>query len=343
MHRPTPRPMHPARSRRNARRRLLGLAAAATTAALAGLAGPAQAADPWPSKPIQLVVPFPAGGATDVMGRLFAKALGEKLGQTVVVENRGGAGTVIGASYAAKAPADGYTLLISSGTTFTVNPAINPKLPYDPLKSFDPIGLVGRTPLILLAHPDVKASSPRTFAALVKPAPGKFSWASFGQGTTSQFTGELLQRATETQMLHVPYKGSAPAMTDLMAGQVQFSVDTVTAAIPQLKAGKVKAIGVTTAKRTALLPDVPSFQEQGFALNADTWLAFVAPRGVPPAVRARLEKVLAELVATPEIREKMLANGMEPGFLNGSQLGQLIETELPVMRATAARANIRAE
>ena len=305
--------------------------------------GAAHAADDWPTKPLQIVVPFPAGGATDVMGRLFAKAIGEKLGQTVVVDNRAGAGTVIGAAYVAKAPADGYTLLISSGTTFTVNPAINAKLPYDPVKSFEPVGLVGRTPLILLAHPDVKASSPKTFAALVKASPGKFTWASFGQGTTSQFTGELLQRATDTQMLHVPYKGSAPAMTDLMGGQVQFSVDTVTAAIPQLKAGKVKAIGVTTAKRTALLPDVPSFQEQGYALNADTWLAFVAPRGLPPAVREKLEKTLAELVATPEIREKMLANGMEPGFLDGAQLGRLIEAELPVMRATAARANIKAE
>lgn len=323
-----------------ARRRALARAAA-ITALLAS--GAALAADAWPTRPIQIVVPFPAGGATDVMGRLFAKALGDKLGQTVVVDNRAGAGTVIGAAHAAKAPADGYTLLISSGTTFTVNPAINPRLPYDPLKSFEPIGLVGRTPLILLAHPDVKASSPKTFAALVKAAPDKFSWASFGQGTTSQFTGELLQRVTDTRMLHVPYKGSAPAMTDLMAGQVQFSVDTVTAAIPQLKAGKVKAIGVTTARRSALLPDVPSFQEQGYALNADTWLAFVAPRGLPPAVREKLEKTLAELVATPEIREKMLANGMEPGFLDGAQLGRLIEAELPVMRATAARANIKAE
>jgi len=295
----------------SARRR--GLArAAAVTALLA--CGAAQAADAWPSRPIQMVVPFPAGGATDVMGRLFAKA-----------------------------PADGYTILINSGTTFTVKPAINPRLPDDPLKSFEPIGLVCRTPLILLAHPDVKASSPKTFAALVKAAPDKFGWASFGQGTTSQFTGALLQRATDTRMLHVPCKGSAPAMTDLMAGQVQFSVDTVTAAIPQLKAGKVKAIGVSTAKRSALLPDVPSFQAQGYALNADTRLAFMAPRGLPPAVRDKLEKTLAELVATPEIREKMLANGMEPGFLDGAQLGRLIEAELPVMRATAARANIKAD
>jgi tripartite-type tricarboxylate transporter receptor subunit TctC len=332
-------------ARRPLQRRMALAVATRVVAALATVLAPAfaQAAEAWPTKPITLVVPFPAGGATDVMGRLFAKALGEKLGQTVVVDNRAGAGTVIGAAYVAKAPADGYTLLISSGTTFTVNPAINPRLPYDAVKSFDPVALLGRTPLILLAHPDVKANSPKTFAALVQAVPGKFAWASYGQGTTSQFTGELLQRATSTQMLHVPYKGSAPAMTDLMAGQVQFSVDTVTAAIPQLKAGKVKAIGVTTAKRTALLPDVPTFQEQGYTLNADTWLAIVAPHGMPAEVRAKLEKTLGELAAQPDIREKMLANGMEPGFQPGAQLGKLIEAELPVMRATAARANIRAE
>lgn len=331
---------------RPARRTLChALAVGALAATAWGTPGAAwsQATPAWPTKPLTLVVPFPAGGATDVMGRLFAKALGERLGQTVVVDNRAGAGTVIGAAYVAKAPADGHTLLISSGTTFTVNPAINPKLPYDPLKSFDPVGLVGRTPLVLLAHPEVKADTPQAFVALVKAAPGKYSWASFGNGTTSQFTGEMLQRAAGLQMLHVPYKGSAPAMTDLMAGQVQFSVDTVTAAIPQVKAGKVKAIAVTTAKRSALLPGVPSFQEAGVALNADTWLGFFMPAGTPAPARAALEKALASLVAQPDIRDKMLANGMEPGFVNGAQLRQLIETELPLMRATAARANIRIE
>jgi len=336
MKRPFPNPVPRPPSRR-------GLLRAAAAAAVLLAAWPAVAADAWPSRTIQLVVPFPAGGATDVIGRIFARALGDKLGQTVVVENRAGAGTAIGAGYVAKAPADGYTLLISSGTTFTVNPAINPRLPYDPLKSFQPLGVVGATPLILLAHPTVKANSPKSFAALVKAAPGKFSWASYGSGTTAHFAGELLQRATGTSMVHVPYKGSAPAMSDLMAGHVEFSVDTLTAAIPQLKAGKVKAIGVTTARRSPLLPEVPSFQEQGYALDADTWLAFVAPRGLPPAVQARLEKTLAEIVAQPEIREKMAAAGMEPGFRSSAQLEKLIETELPLMRATAARANIHAE
>lgn len=347
MPRPTPTcpPRQPSGAARTRRALLQGLGVGALAATALGTPGAAwaQAAPAWPTKPLTLVVPFPAGGATDVMGRLFAKALGERLGQNVVVDNRAGAGTVIGAAHVAKAPADGHTLLITSGTTFTVNPAINPRLPYDPLKSFDAVALVGRTPLVLLANPEVKADTPQAFVALVKAAPGKYSWASFGNGTTSQFTGEMLQRAAGIQMLHVPYKGSAPAMTDLMAGQVQFSVDTVTAAIPQVKAGKVKAIAVTTAKRSALLPGVPSFQEAGYPMNADTWLGFFMPAGTPASARAAMEKALADLVAVPEIREKMLANGMEPGFVNGAQLRQLIETELPLMRATAARANIRIE
>jgi tripartite-type tricarboxylate transporter receptor subunit TctC len=315
------------------------LAAAALAAPLAGV----RAETDYPSRGLQLVIPFPAGGATDVVGRLLAKSLGEKLGQNIVADNRPGAGTVIGAAFVAKAAPDGYTLLVSSGTTFTVNPAINPKLPYDPLKSFEAIGVVGRTGLILLANNNVPANNPKEFAALAKAAPGKYSWASFGNGTTAHFTGELLSRATGTQMVHVPYRGSAPAMIDLIGGQVQFSVDTVSAAIPQLKNGKVKAIGVTTLKRSALLPNVPTFAEMGFDLNADTWLAVVAPRGLPPLVKAKLEKALAEVVAMPELREKLAAVGFEVGYLNGAAVEKLIERELPVMRATAARAHITSE
>ena len=303
----------------------------------------ARADDAYPSKPVQLVIPFPPGGATDVVGRLIGKTLGEKLGQNVVADNRAGAGTIIGASYVAKAAPDGYTLLISSGTTFTVNPAIQPKLPYDPVKGFEPIGMVGRTGLVLLAHQDVPAANPKEFAALAKAAPGKYSYASYGTGTTSQFTGEQILRATGTQLVHIPYKGSAPAMTDLMGGQVPFSVDTVSAAIPQLKTGNIKAIAVTTAKRSALLPDVPTFAESGFDVDADTWIAIVAPRGLPPAVRTRLEKALADTVAVPEVRQKLLAAGLEPKFEGGAAVAALIERELPVMRAIAARANIKAE
>ncbi len=311
--------------------------------ALAAPMGNAWADAAYPSRPVTLVIPFPAGGSTDVVGRLVGKTLSEKLGQPVTIDNRAGAGTIIGATYAAKSAPDGYTLLISSGTTFTVNPAIQPKLPYDPVKSFEPLGMIARTGLILLASANVPASTPKEFVALVKAAPEKYSYASFGTGTTSQFTGELILRATGTRMVHIPYKGSAPAMTDLMGGQVPFSVDTVTAAIPQLKTGKIKAIAVSTAKRSPMLPNVPTFAESGFDVDADTWIAIVAPRGLPPAVKAKLEKALADTVAAPEVRTKLTDAGLEPTYLNGAAVASVIERELPVMRAIAARANIQAD
>ena len=321
---------------------ILAGVAIATTAIAAPLSA-AWAETAYPSRPITLVIPFPAGGSTDVVGRLIGKTLGDKLGQPVTIDNRAGAGTIIGATYAAKAAPDGYTLLISSGTTFTVNPAIQPKLPYDPVKSFEPLGLIARTGLILLANKDVPAGTPKEFVALVKAAPDKYSYASFGTGTTSQFTGELILRATGTKMVHVPYKGSAPAMTDLMGGQVPFSVDTVTAAIPQLKTGKIKAIAVSTAKRSPMLPNVPTFAESGYDVDTDTWIAIVAPRGLPPAVKAKLEKALADTVASPDVREKLTTAGLEPTYQNAAAVASLIERELPLMRAVAARANIQAD
>ncbi|MDB5877546.1 MAG: putative Bug-like extracytoplasmic solute binding receptor, family [Variovorax sp.] len=319
------------------------LASVAIATTLVAPLSTAWAETAYPSRPITLVIPFPAGGSTDVVGRLIGKTLGDKLGQPVTIDNRAGAGTIIGATYAAKAAPDGYTLLISSGTTFTVNPAIQAKLPYDPVKSFEPLGLIARTGLILLASKDVPASTPKEFVALVKAAPDKYSYASFGTGTTSQFTGELILRATGTKMVHVPYKGSAPAMTDLMGGQVPFSVDTVTAAIPQLKTGKIKAIAVSTAKRSPMLPNVPTFAESGYDVDADTWIAIVAPRGLPPAVKAKLEKALADTVAMPDVREKLTAAGLEPSHQSGAAVATMIERELPLMRSIAARANIQAD
>ena len=312
----------------------LGLAPLAALAADTG----------FPSRPVTLVIPFPPGGATDVNGRVIAQRLGKELGQPVVIENRGGAGTVIGASYVSKAAPDGYTLLISSGTTFTVNPAIRPNLPYDPVKGFEPIGLAGRVGLILLANSEVPVQTVKQFVDYVKASPGKYSYASYGTGTTSQFAGETILHAAGLKMTHVPYKGSAPAMTDLMGGQVPFSVDTVSAAIPQLKSGKIKAIAVTTAKRSALLPDVPTMAESGYPeVNTDTWLVLAAPKGLPPEVKAKLEKALAATMADPDTRAKLSAQGMEPGYSNSAAVSELIAKELPLMRAIAARANITAD
>jgi tripartite-type tricarboxylate transporter receptor subunit TctC len=307
--------------------------------------GPAMAQEgSYPTKPITLVVPFPAGGATDVLGRVIAKKLGDKLGQNVIVDNRGGGGTTIGAGYVAKAAPDGYTLLISSGTTFTVNPAVRSKLPYDPVKSFEPIGITGRTGLILLANKDVPVADVKQFVAALKAAPDKYSYGSFGAGTTSQFAGEMFFHAAGVKIQHVPYKGSAPAMTDLIGGQIPFTVDTVSAAIPHLKEGKVKAIAVTTAKRTTLLPKVPTLAESGYpGLDMDTWLAVVAPRGLPPAVKSRLELTLAQVVSDPETRDKLLSMGFEPAYGSSKSLAELIDKELPLMRAIAQRASITAD
>ena len=302
------------------------------------------AAQTYPAKPITLVVPFAPGGATDVIGRMLGMKLSERLGQTVIIDNRAGGGTIVGAGSVARAAPDGYTLLISSGTTFTINPAIHPKLPYDPVKSFEPIGIVGRTGLILLANRDVPVDTLKQLVAAAKAAPGKYAYGSFGSGTTSHFAAEMLLHEAGIKMTHVPYKGSAPAMMDLIGGQIPFTVDTVSAAIPQLKAGKVKAIAVTTAKRSALLPEVPTVAESGYpGFDTDTWLAVVAPRGLPPEVKARLEKTLGEIVSDPETRSKLVANGLEPAYGTAAETAALINAELPRMRAIAQRADIKAD
>ena len=317
--------------------------------ALAGLGmGPLRLAhaDGYPAKPVQLVVPFPPGGAVDIVGRTISKKLGDRLGQPIVVENKAGAGTVVGAAYAANAPADGYTLLISSGSgsTFSVNPALNAKLPYDPVKSYEPVGLVARVPLILLAHRDVPVNNLRQLIAAVQRTPDKFSYGSFGNGTTGHFAAELTWSAAGIERIHVPYRGSAPAMADLMCGQIPFTIDTVAAALPQLKAGKIKAIAVTGATRAMQLPDVPTVAESGFTgFSANSWLAVVAPRGLPAEAKAKLHKALAETMADAEIRSKLITAGLEPSYATGDAVLAQIEDELPRMRAIAQRAQIRAD
>jgi tripartite-type tricarboxylate transporter receptor subunit TctC len=317
------------------RRRLLACAAAAI---------PLSSWAAWPERNLRWVVPYAAGGGADTAARVIGQRVAELLGQPVVIDNRPGAGTAVGAAFAAKAAADGHTLLVSSGSTFTVNPALRPNLPYDAVKSFDPIGIVGRIPLIVLANKNQPASNVKGFVAAIKAAPGQLTYASFGSGTTSHFTAEIVLQAVGGQMMHVPYKGSAPAMTDLIGGQVAYSVDTVTAALPQLKAGKIKAIAVTTAKRSSQLPDVPTFAESGYPeIDADTWIMMVAPKGTPDAVRAKLEKTLATIVAEPATQAALRAQGVEPIYGDAKASVAQIDKELPLMRAVARRANIQAD
>lgn len=324
------------------RRSVIHLAAAL---AGLGLGTPGLAlAEGYPAKPIQLIVPFPPGGAVDIVGRTISKKLGDRLGQPIVIENKAGAGTVVGAAFVANAPADGYTLLISSGSTFTVNPALNAKLPYDPVKSYEPIGMVARVPLILLANREVPVGNLKQLIGAVQRAPDKFSYGSFGNGTTGHFAAELTWSAAGIKLMHVPYRGSAPAMSDLMGGQIPFTIDTVAAALPQLKAGKIKAIAVTGATRATQLPEVPTVAESGFpGFAADSWLAVVAPQGLPADAKSRLHKALAETLADAEIRSKLIAAGLEPAYAPGNAVLAQVEDELPRMRAIAQRAQIRAD
>ncbi|GAD24204.1 tripartite tricarboxylate transporter substrate binding protein [Acidovorax sp. MR-S7] len=301
-------------------------------------------AQAYPAKPVQLIVPFPPGGAVDIVGRLVGKKLGDRLGQPVVIENKAGAGTIVGASFVANAPADGYTLLISSGSTFTANPALNARLPYDPVKSFDPIGMVARVPLVLLANGEVPVNNLRQLISAVQATPGKYVYGSFGSGTTGHFAAELVWAATGIKLLHVPYRGSAPAMSDLIGGQIPFTIDTVAAALPQLKAGKIKAIAVTGESRATQLPNVPTVAESGFpGFSADSWLAIVGPHGLPAEVKATLQKALAEVAADGETRDKLVASGLQAAWEPANAVAARIDDELPRMRAIAQRANIKAQ
>jgi tripartite-type tricarboxylate transporter receptor subunit TctC len=316
-------------------------AALLLAAALAACPGTATA---FPDKPVTLVVPFPPGGATDTLGRIVAAGLGARLGQTVIVDNKAGAGTVIGATAVAKAPADGHTLLIGSNTTFTVNPALKEKLPYDPLKSFESIGLLGTSPLVLLAHNALPAATLAELVALAKAQPGKLAYASFGNGTTSHIAGEMFKVTAGVDLLHVPYKGSAPAMADLIGGQVQLSFDTNVAALPMLQAGKVKALAVTSAQRSPSLPHVPTIAEAGFAgYEMVPWITIVAPRGLPAPVRQALGKALADTLADPAVRSDLQKTGLDVAYQPGAVYDERVAKELPLLRAYVHKAGITAD
>ncbi len=310
------------------------IAAAVLGAGLAHGAG-------FPEKPVTLVVPYPPGGATDTVARIMAKGLAARLGQTVIVDNKAGAGTVIGAGAVANAPPDGYTLLISSNTTFTINPALKAKLPYDPLKSFESIGLLGSSPLVLLAHPSLPANSVAELVALAKAQPGKLSFASFGAGTTSHFAGEMFKLMTGTNIVHVPYKGSAPAMQDLIGGQVQLSFDTNVASIPQIQAGKVKGLAVTSRKPSASLPKLPSVAQAGYPdYEMVPWITIVAPRGLAAPARAALGKAFADCVNDPALRAELQKVGVDVAYEPGSAYDTRVADELPRLRAYVHKAGL---
>ncbi|HSV46992.1 MAG TPA: tripartite tricarboxylate transporter substrate binding protein [Ramlibacter sp.] len=311
--------------------------ALALAAALCGSAAFAA----FPDKPVTLIAPFPPGGAADTLGRIVARGMAQRLGQPMVVDNKAGAGTAIGASYVAQQAPNGYTLLISSNTTFTVNPAIKSKLPYDPIKSFESVGVIGKLPLVLLAHPSVPVKSVKDVVALAKAQPGKLSYASFGAATTSHFAGEMFKVMAGADILHVPYKGSGPAMTDLIGGQVQLSFDTNLAALPQVQAGKVKVLAVTSAQRSRSMPTVPTIAESGYpGYEMVSWITLVGPRGLPADVSKTLSKALADTVADPAIRAELEKAGLDTAYEPGSAFDARVAKELPLLRAYVHKARI---
>lgn len=298
----------------------------------------------FPDKAITLVVPYPPGGATDILARKLAGPLSQRLGQPVIVDNKAGAGTTIGAAIVAKSAPDGYTLLISSNTTFTVNAALKNNLPYDPQKDFESIGLIGSSPLVLLANPKVPANTVKELLELGKRDPKGLSFGSFGVGTSAHLAGEMFKVMTGANMVHVAYRGSAPAITDLIGGQIPITFDTSVAALPQMATGKVKAIAVTTRQRSPQMPQVPTVAESGFPdYEMVPWVGFVARRGMPTAVSAKLAQALKDSLSDPVVKADLQKVGLDVQFQPGSVYDTKVAQELPLLRAYVHRANIPVE
>jgi tripartite-type tricarboxylate transporter receptor subunit TctC len=267
----------------------------------------------YPNRPIKLIVGFAPGGSTDIVGRIVAQRLGERLGQTVVVENKAGAGGTIGADATAKAPPDGYTLTLGTTSTHAIAAGAYSKLPYDPVKDFQPISLVAITPYLLVVNPQVPVKTLAEFVTYAKGQPGKMNYASAGSGTATHLAMEMLKDAAKLDIVHVPYKGNAPADIAILSGEVQTVFGSMPALLQNAKANKVRSIAVGTATRSPALPDVPTVAEQGYpGFEAALWLGVFGPPGMPKAVVDRLHKELVAIVATPEFKAAMDANGAEP-------------------------------
>jgi tripartite-type tricarboxylate transporter receptor subunit TctC len=266
----------------------------------------------YPDKPIRLIVPYAAGGSTDTTARLIAKGLAQQLGQSVVVENRAGAGGMIGQDLVAKAPADGYTLLFSAAGPLAVTPHAYAKVPYDPIHAFTPITLIAKAPLLLVANPKLGIDSVQELIAAARKNPGKITYASFGTGSAAHLAGELFKSVAGVDMVHVPYKGSAPGLVDVIGGQVNVMFDVLVSALPQVQAGKLKALAITLGQRSQLVPDVPTMQEAGVrGFEAGTWFGLLGPADMPPEIVARLSKATDQVLSESALQKELVAQGAE--------------------------------
>jgi tripartite-type tricarboxylate transporter receptor subunit TctC len=307
------------------RRPLLAtLALAALTATL-----PARAQDAWPTKPIKIIVPFAAGGTSDALARLLGQKLQEALKQTVIVENRGGAGGVIGADAVAKSAPDGYTLLLGTIASHAINPALQPKMPYDAGKDFVPVFFVGNIANVLLVGASQPYKNVKELIAAAKAKPGTIAYGTPGSGSSQHLSGVTFALDAGVDLVHVPYKGSGPSMQDLLAGQIPMSFETALTAIPQINAGKVRALAVTPAKRAKVLPDVPTLAESGLkGFDVASWQAIFAPAGTPPAIVKRLNDELTRIVATTDVAARLYTMGVENVPMTPAQFAEFQRSEL---------------
>ena len=333
--------MPPSHAHRSLLGRILRVCTVLSLALAAPLAALADAA--YPDKPIKFVVPYPPGGGTDVVARIVQQRLQAALGQPIVIDNKGGAGGSLGTDIVAKSAPDGYTVLFTL-SSHTINPAIFPKLPFDTIKDFEPVGLVASLPQLLAANMAVPVRSVADIVAQAKAAPDKFSFASVGNGSPGHLAGELMVLRTGAPMAHIPYRGGGPAVTDVIGGQVPLLWVSIPAAAAQVKAGKLRALAVSTTKRSPAFPDVPTMQEAGVAdFEVDSWYAMLVPAKTPRPIIDRLNKALNTVLAEPAIRAQLLDQGADAVGGTPEALAKVIAAEVPKWIKLAKDANIKAD
>jgi tripartite-type tricarboxylate transporter receptor subunit TctC len=314
--------------------------AGAFLAAALVLAGTAVCAQPYPARQITLVIPFAPGGSNDMVGRTIGRKLAEAWGQPVVVENRGGAGGLIGTSAVAAAPPDGYTLLLIS-STFTINPAVRKSMPFDTTEDFTPVAFIARSPLLLVASNDLKIDSAKELLALARHNPGQITYGSAGPGSINQIAAELIALSAGIKLMHVPYKGGALVLNDLLGGHINIYVSSLPQVLQLAQNGQARALAVTSAKRTALLPDVPTLDESGIpGLDLWSWWGIVGPAGMPADVVNALNSEIGKMLVTPELKQVLSNEGAEAQTMTPQQFGELMRMETERWTKVAHEANI---
>lgn len=301
-------------------------------------------AQPFPAKSLRLIVPFPPGGSADILARTIGQEMSKGLGQAVVVENRPGAGTAIGAAATAKAEPDGYTLMIGTVSSHAINPSLNPKLAYDPIKDFTPISPVASIPFALVVHPSVEANSVAGLIALARSRPGAMNFASAGNGTSNHLAGELFKSMARLDLVHIPYKGSAPALADLLAGQVDMMFDLVLTAAPHVRSGAVRALGVTGAARSSVLPQVPTVAEAGVPnYEVSAWFGIFGPARIAPPVTQRLNAEVVRVMKLPDVQARLASQGAEAMSDTSEAFGNYVRSELAKWSQVVKSAGMRVD